>query len=115
MDPLGRQSPSRPSTAEPLYSGLMVRRRLNLATKKALLSLAPFFNSEFAYMARLNTGFSRGALNVATRKVDPLRPSTWEFSAFSQHGEDGVIEHLLAHVRQPNRYFVEIGSADGIQ
>ena len=59
--------------------------------------------------------FSRGAMNVATRQVDPLRPETWEFSAFSQNGEDGIIDHLLSLIHEPNRHFLEIGASDGME
>lgn len=58
---------------------------------------------------------SRGALNAATRRVDPCVPATWEFSAFSQNGEDGLIWELLAHVRTPNLYFIEIGASNGLE
>jgi len=88
---------------------------LNRGVKAALLKPAFFFNNNFAYMARLEMGFSRGALNVAQRHVDATRPQTWEFSAFSQNGEDGIIDHLLSLVKAPNRYFVEIGASDGLE
>src|SRR3954453_810009 len=85
------------------------------AVKRALLKPARFYNQSFAYVGRLEMGFSRGALNVATRRLDPLRPTTWEFSAFSQNGEDGITDHLLALVKTPNRYFLEIGASDGLE
>jgi hypothetical protein len=58
---------------------------------------------------------ARGALNVALRHVDPTDPGTWEFSAFSQNGEDGIIDQLLSALSSSNRYFVEIGSSDGLE
>jgi len=76
---------------------------------------AAFFNNHFAYTSRLNMGFSRGALNLAARRLDPTQPATWEFSAFSQNGEDGIIDQLLSLVRKPNRYFLEIGAGDGLE
>jgi hypothetical protein len=83
--------------------------------KKRLLRPARFVNSEFLYMNRVNMACARGALNTATRRLDPLDTSTWEFSAFSQNGEDGLIEQLLLRVRAANRYFLEIGAADGLE
>jgi hypothetical protein len=65
--------------------------------------------------ARINSSFSRAAATACLRSIDPLKPSTWEFSGFSQHGEDGVIDYLCAHMIAPNRFFFEIGAADGIQ
>lgn len=67
------------------------------------------------FTAQANLACSRGALDVATRRFDPRRPSTWEFSAFSQNGEDGIIDHLLSLVTEPNRLFLEIGASNGLQ
>lgn len=89
--------------------------RVKARTKALLLKPAFFFNASFAYMPRLSMAMSRGALNVAARQVDPINPATWEFSAFSQHGEDGVIDFLLTRIEHPNRYFVEIGASDGLE
>jgi hypothetical protein len=83
--------------------------------KSALIKPSRFVNSEFLYMARIEAACARGALNVLTRSVDPRRPTTWEFAAFSQNGEDGIIDELLARVREPNRYFIEVGAADGLE
>ena len=66
-------------------------------------------------MARLEMALARGALNATTRHLDPSRPSTWEFSAFSQNGEDGIIDYLVSLIDEPTRYFVEIGASDGLE
>lgn len=63
----------------------------------------------------LNNAFSRGAFSAATRNVNPSRPETWEFSGFSQNGEDGIIEYLLSCLSESNKYFVEIGSGNGLE
>jgi hypothetical protein len=52
---------------------------------------------------------------LAARRVDLTRPSTWEFSGFSQNGEDGILQVLRSQLLSENRYFIEIGSADGIE
>jgi hypothetical protein len=83
--------------------------------KRLLLSRVRFLNANALYVSRLDMACARGALNVATRTVDPKRTWTWEFSAFSQNGEDGLIHHLLSMVKDPNRYFVEIGASDGLE
>lgn len=88
---------------------------LKTSTKSALLKPAYFFNSEFDYVGRMEFACARGALGAATRTVDPLRPATWEFSAFSQNGEDGIIDHLVGLIEDPERNFLEIGSSDGLE
>lgn len=104
------------TTAATVYDFVPMRSdQLKTKVKAALLRPAYFFNTNFAYTGRLQIGLSRGALNASMRHVDPERPDTWELSAFSQNGEDGIIEHLLSLVRDPNRYFVEIGASDGLE
>lgn len=66
-------------------------------------------------VSRVAAAQARAAATAAAREIDPARPLTWEFSGFSQHGEDGVIDYLCARLLLPNRYFVEIGSADGVR
>ncbi len=64
--------------------------------------------------SRMRAAFSRGAATAAARLLDPHDPVSWEFSAFSQNGEDGILDYLSRHVRDPTRTFAEIGAADGI-
>jgi hypothetical protein len=66
-------------------------------------------------MHRVNMAMSRGAATSAMRRIDPDDPRTWEFSGFSQNGEDGIIEYLIRRIRRPNRYFVEVGASDGLE
>jgi hypothetical protein len=63
---------------------------------------------------RINIALSKGASMMAARNVDLKNPSSWEFSGFSQNGEDGIIDVLRTQLSKSNRYFIEIGSADGI-
>jgi hypothetical protein len=63
---------------------------------------------------RINIALSKGAL-MGTRCIDLRRPETWEWSCFSQNGEDGIIDVLCSQLRESNRYFLEIGAADGIE
>ena len=64
---------------------------------------------------RMNLAISKGAAMRQARKVDLTLPTTWEFSGFSQNGEDGVLDVLRSQLLSSNRYFVEIGSADGME
>jgi hypothetical protein len=64
---------------------------------------------------RMATAFSRAAATAAARVLDPTDPVSWEFTGFSQHGEDGVIDYLCSRLKERNRFFFEIGSADGLE
>lgn len=64
---------------------------------------------------RINMALSRGAATSAHRSIDLRNPDTWEFSGFSQNGEDGLIEVLSQQICNPNRYFIEIGASDGLE
>ena len=62
---------------------------------------------------RIAIALARGA-RMAARRVDLRDPASWEHSAFSQNGEDGVLDVLRSQLTHSNRSFVEIGAADGI-
>jgi hypothetical protein len=64
---------------------------------------------------RVAIALTKGAATMQARRVDLRDPATWEFSGFSQNGEDGILEVLRRQLRGANRYFVEIGAADGIE
>lgn len=64
---------------------------------------------------RINIALSKGAAMMQARAIDFREPSTWEFSGFSQNGEDGILDVLRKKLLSSNRYFVEIGAADGIE
>jgi hypothetical protein len=66
-------------------------------------------------MQRINMALARAATTAALRQIDPTNPSSWEFSGFSQNGEDGIIDFLTSKLKNPNRYFLEIGSSDGFE
>src|SRR5664280_1807906 len=73
------------------------------------------FIRRFRAMQRINSALSRAAATAPLRVIDPARPDTWEFSAFSQNGEDGIIDYLCRRLKKPNRTFLEIGAADGLE
>ncbi len=64
---------------------------------------------------RINIALSKGAVMMQARNLNPRVPSTWEFSGFSQNGEDGILDVLRKQMSNTNRYFIEIGAADGIE
>jgi hypothetical protein len=64
---------------------------------------------------RIAIALARAAATSALRQIDPTDPSTWEFSGFSQNGEDGILDYLCRHLLRSNRYFVEIGASDGLE
>jgi hypothetical protein len=64
---------------------------------------------------RINIALSKGAAMMHARNIDLKRPATWEFSGFSQNGEDGILDVLRKQLSSSNRYFIEIGASDGIE
>jgi hypothetical protein len=66
---------------------------------------------------KMQSAFARAAATAAVRVIDPANPESWEFSGFSQHGEDGIIDYLIGQMKVECRtdFFFEIGAADGIQ
>ncbi len=63
----------------------------------------------------MNASLARGAAGASARQVNLADPKTWEFSGFSQNGEDGIIDVLSRQIIRPNRYFVEVGASDGLE
>ena len=66
-------------------------------------------------MRAVQFALSKGILAASLREPHPAHPESWEFSAFSQNGEDGIIDYLSRRIKNPSRSFVEIGAADGLQ
>ncbi len=64
---------------------------------------------------RINIALSKGAAMMHARNIDLKSPASWEFSGFSQNGEDGILDVLRKNLKSSNRYFIEIGAADGIE
>ena len=63
----------------------------------------------------VNSKMLRGILSSSSRDLDISNPHTWEFSCFSQNGEDGILDVLTKRIRNPNKYFIEIGSHNGLE
>lgn len=62
----------------------------------------------------LISGFSKGSLSLALRKIDDKNPLSWEFSVFSNGGEDGILDYLFDKIKNKTFTFLEIGSANGV-
>lgn len=94
-----------------------MRKIAQFLIKKILAFLLPyeFIIDRYSFTGRMSMSFSKGAINKASLTIDPAIPETWEFSAFSQNGEDGIVDFLLKHIKEPNKYFIEIGSSDGLE
>ena len=72
-------------------------------------------SDDMALQLKINNAFSRAAVSSSTRQLDPTNPLSWQFSGFSQNGEDGILDFLISRLKNPNRYFIEIGSNNGIE
>lgn len=57
----------------------------------------------------------RGTHASAARTIDVTQRGPREFSGFSQNGEDGILDVLSRRLKTSNRYFLEIGAADGLE
>ena len=64
---------------------------------------------------RIAIALSKGGSMMHARSIDLKVPASWEFSGFSQNGEDGILDVLRKNLKESNRYFIEIGAADGIE
>lgn len=85
--------------------------------KKIILKLlSPILNrlTEIENKIAVNKGLSKGALGANIRSIDLKKPLSWEFSALSQNGEDGITDFLISYLIKPNKYFIEIGVGNGI-
>jgi hypothetical protein len=63
----------------------------------------------------VNARMLRGVLSSHLRKLDLSSPHTWEFSCFSQNGEDGILDVLTRNLIDPRKYFIEIGAHNGLE
>ncbi|GHT83608.1 hypothetical protein FACS189467_9030 [Bacteroidia bacterium] len=47
--------------------------------------------------------------------LKPNKLNRYEFQAFSQYGEDGIIEEIFNRIGTTNRFFVEFGVEAGVE
>ena len=66
------------------------------------------------FLKEINIGFSRGSLGASSRLLNKKNPLTWEFSSFSQNGEDGILDYLISQLKFSDKRFIEIGTSNGL-
>lgn len=64
---------------------------------------------------QMAVALGKGSAMRQSRNIDLTKPESWEFSGFSQNGEDGILDVLRNQLLNSNRYVIEIGAADGMQ
>jgi hypothetical protein len=63
----------------------------------------------------VNIALAKGGAMASLRSLDARDPATWEFSGFSQNGEDGILDFLTRRMEKPNNFFLEIGASFGTE
>jgi hypothetical protein len=66
------------------------------------------------FIPEIILSLSKGAVSSSSRIINSNNPISWEFSCFSQNGEDGIVDYLSNKIICPNKYFIEIGTANGL-
>lgn len=80
-----------------------------------MLSRAIDYLIDYKDRQRIAIALAKGSASMLSRELDARDPRTWEFSGFSQNGEDGILDVLRRRLLRSNRYVVEIGAADGTE
>ncbi len=57
---------------------------------------------------RIAIALGKGGAMMHARSIDLRNPASWEFSGFSQNGEDGILDVLRKQLKSSNRYFAEL-------
>jgi hypothetical protein len=70
--------------------------------------------NRYVRRSRVAFGLTKASATAPLRVLDPTDLDSWEFSAFSAGGEDGIIDYLTRRLREPDQCFIEIGAADGL-
>jgi hypothetical protein len=93
--------------------------RLSGGAQLLVLELTGLLEDRLSWAYELDARFSSRRLRANQRRQDAAdcqdrRRLRWsERKKWSQNGEDGVIEEILARIGVTDRYFVEIGASDG--
>ena len=61
---------------------------------------------------RINIALTKGSISNLNRSIDLTETVSWEFSGFSQNGEDGILDYLLNKLKVDSKNFIEIGVGD---
>ena len=73
------------------------------------------FTGNMLNRLRMRAALKKGKAVKAARQIELTMPATWEFSGFSQNGEDGILDVLLSNLLNSNSNCIEIGVSDGMQ
>ncbi|MCL2745015.1 MAG: hypothetical protein FWE67_14320 [Planctomycetaceae bacterium] len=92
----------------------IIKRLLNrhFFVKVINLPAHPYLESFASY---IHDDFLVAHLYDNPKYADPKKLNRYEFSAFSQNGEDGIISEIFRRIGTTNKYFVEFGTQDGIE
>lgn len=66
-------------------------------------------------LLEVTKALSRGAASRNYHNTITNDPMTWEFSGFSQNGEDGLLDFLINKLKVSEKNFLEIGSSTGVE
>jgi hypothetical protein len=80
-----------------------------------MLQKIPRYLHQLRSLQRLGFAMARAGATAPLRQIDPAVPTSWEFSGFSQHGEDGIIDYLTRCLRESQTYFIELGCGNGLE
>ncbi len=64
------------------------------------------------FLKQINLPLSKGSLGASVRNIQESSPPF--MGVFSQKLEGGIIDYFVSKVINPNKYFLEIGSPNGI-
>jgi hypothetical protein len=93
----------------------MVKRLLRRVLGRDVLCQVLGNLERLELQTRAAMAMTRALVTRSDQPLDPTNPDTWEFCGFSQHGEDGIIEHLCCRLTSKKEFFFEIGASDGTQ
>src|SRR4051812_2426506 len=93
-----------------LYASLPIVRELRM-----VLASMERVNQGLAAAAAVDTVRLDFELKNSPRYIAPKRLTLFEKKINSQNGEDGIIQEIFKRIGTTDRFFVEVGVADGVE